>query len=185
VPIKYELLAVHVDMGYPGQHSRLLASYFKKHGIGYHIEKVDILNGRARQDISCFWCAWNRRKAIFQAADRLGCAKVALAHHHDDIVETALLNLFFHGEISTMSPRQELFGGKIVIIRPLAYIEERMIVRFAKSLDFPHHKCSCPNSLTSQLTRIKEILRDLEKTCPEVKMNIFRSLRRIKKDYLV
>jgi tRNA 2-thiocytidine biosynthesis protein TtcA len=185
VPIKYELLAGHIDMGYPCHHPKILAEYFKKHQINYHIEKIDILQGKTRKEISCFWCSWNRRKALFEVADRFGCTKVALGHHHDDIVETMLLNLFFHGEISAMSPKQLLFKGKIVIIRPLAYTEEEMILRFARQADFPHHKCVCPNSLTSRRTKIGEILSELQRECPEVKKNIFRSLQRIKKDYLL
>jgi len=185
VPIKYQLLAVHIDMGYPCQHPKILAEYFKKEGIDYHIEKIDILKGKSRKDISCFWCSWNRRKALFEVAARFGCSKVALGHHHDDIVETILLNLFFQGEISAMNPKQELFKGKITIIRPLAYVEEDMIRRFAKTLDFPHHKCACPNSLTSKRTTVENILKGLEKICPDVKKNIFRSVKRIKKDYLL
>lgn len=185
VPIKYELLAVHIDMGYPCQHPKILAEYFKKQGIDYHIEKIDILKGKTRKDISCFWCAWNRRKAIFEVAQRFGCNKVALGHHKDDIIETILLNLFFHGEISAMSPKQELFNGKVIIIRPLAYTEEDMIQRFAKEAGFPHHKCVCPNSITSNRTKISGIIKDLKKTCPDVKTNIFRAIKRIKKDYLL
>jgi len=185
VPIKYELLAVHIDMGYPCHHPKILAEYFKKIGVNYHIEKIDILQGKTRKDISCFWCSWNRRKALFEAADRFGCTKVALGHHKDDIIETILMNLFFHGEISAMSPKQELFKGKITIIRPLAYVEEDMIVRFAKSAGFPHQKCSCPNSLTSNRTKIADIIKDIKKVCPDVKTNIFRSVKRIKEDYLL
>src|SRR4030042_496831 len=70
------------------------------------------------------------RKALFEAANKFGCTKVALGHHKDDIIETILLNMFFQGEISAMSPRQELFKGKIVIIRPLAYVDEDMIRKF-------------------------------------------------------
>lgn len=185
VPIKYELLAVHIDLGYPCQHPKILGQYFKKLGVKYHIEKVDILQGKTRKDISCFWCSWNRRKAIFKTAARFGCNKVALGHHKDDIVETILLNLFFHGEISAMSPKQELFKGKIVIIRPLAYVEEDLIIKFAKVANFPHQKCACPNSLTSNRTKIAGIIKDLKKTCPDVKTNIFRSVKRIKKEYLL
>ncbi|MFH0913033.1 MAG: ATP-binding protein [Candidatus Omnitrophota bacterium] len=185
VPIKYELLAVHIDLGYPCQHPKILGAYFEKLKVNYHIEKVDILQGKTRKDISCFWCSWNRRKALFETANRFGCTKVALGHHKDDIVETILLNLFFHGEISAMSPKQELFNGKITIIRPLAYVEEEMIRRFAKLARFPHEKCACPNSLTSSRTKITNIIKDLEKACPDVRTNIFRSVKRIKKDYLL
>jgi tRNA 2-thiocytidine biosynthesis protein TtcA len=185
VPIKYDLLAVHVDLGYPCQHPKILAKYFESLGIEYHIEKVDILKGKSRKDISCFWCSWNRRKALFETADRFGCSKVALGHHKDDIIETILMNMFFHGEISAMCPKQELFKGKITIIRPLAYVDEDMIVRFAKEAGFPHHKCVCPNAATSNRTKVGEIISDLKKICPDVKTNIFRSVKRIKGEYLL
>lgn len=185
VPVKYRLLAVHIDMGYPCHHPKILAEYFKKMGVEYHIEKIDILKGKSRKDISCFWCSWNRRKALFKVAGCYKFNKVALGHHKDDIVETILMNMFFQGEISAMSPKQALFGGKITIIRPLAYVEEKMIIKFAKTLDFPHHRCSCPNSVKSQRANIGEMIKELEKVCPEVKTNIFKSLKRIKQDYLL
>jgi len=185
VPIKYELLAVHIDLGYPGERPKILAEYFKNLGIDYHIEKVDIFQGKTGKDISCFWCSWNRRKVLFEAANRFGCNKVALGHHKDDCIETILLNLFFHGEISAMSPKQELFDGKIVIIRPLVYVEEEMIARFAKATGFPRQRRICPNLLTSNRTKIADMIKDLRRVCPDVKTNIFRSVKRIKTDYLL
>ena len=185
VPIKYELLAVHIDMGYPRSCSNKLERYFKKIGVKYHIEKTDVLRKADKKDINCFWCSWNRRKALFEVSDRLKCTKVALGHHKDDIVETILLNLFFQGEISAMSPKQELFKGKITLIRPFAYVEERMIKRFIREEKISHMTCACPYAITSNRTRMGRIIGELEKVCPEVKTNIFRSLKRIKKDYLV
>ncbi len=186
VPIKFDLLAVHIDLGYPCQHPKLLAKFFEKEGIDYHIEKVDILKGKTRKDISCFWCSWNRRKALFEVAAKNGFNKVALGHHFDDIIETILLNLFYQGQISAMSPKQELFKGKITIIRPLAYVEEEEIRKFAKyNNDFPHEKCSCPNSITSKRTTIENLIKELEKGCPQIKKNIFNSVKRIKMDYLL
>lgn len=185
VPIKYELLAVHIDLGFPRSCAARLVRYFKKIKVDYHIEKVDMLKRTKPKKISCFWCSWNRRKALFEVADRLGCTKVALGHHKDDIVETILLNLFFQGEISTMSPKQELFKGKIILIRPLAYVEEDMIKRFVKSADFSTYDCICPNSTTSNRSKIADIIRDLKKVCPDIKTNIFRSVKRIKEDYLL
>lgn len=185
VPIKYELLAVHVDMGYPCHHPKILAEYFKKIGVEYHIEKIDILKGKSRQDISCFWCSWNRRKALFEVTKRFNCTKLALGHHKDDIIETILLNMFFNGEISGMNPKQELFKGAITIIRPLAYVDEDLIVELAKDLEFPHHKCTCPNSVTSKRTKITKIIKALKKDCPDIKTNIFRSIKRIRSEYLL
>jgi tRNA 2-thiocytidine biosynthesis protein TtcA len=185
VPIKYELLALHIDLGYPRSYSKTLARYFKKVGVKYHIEKVKVLKEIKPRDISCFWCSWNRRKALFETADRLGFNKVALGHHKDDIVETILLNLFFQGEISSMRPKQELFGGRIIIIRPLAYVEEDMIRKFAQQERLPQDSCICPNSVISHRAKVAKIIKELEKTCPEIKTNIFKSIKRIKQDYLL
>lgn len=185
VPIKYEVVAAHIDSGYPRSYAKTLEKYFKKIGVKYHIEKTDVLKKAKRKDINCFWCAWNRRKALFEVANRLGCTKVALGHHMDDIIETILLNLFFQGEISAMSPRQELFKGKIKLIRPLAYVEEYMIKRFAKEEKLPTSSCICPNSITSNRTRMGRIISEIKRVCPDVKKNIFRSVSRIKKDYLL
>ncbi|MFA5410399.1 MAG: ATP-binding protein [Candidatus Omnitrophota bacterium] len=185
VPIKYELLAVHIDLGYPKSCAGTLEKYFKKIGVNYHIENVDVLKKTKPKDISCFWCSWNRRKALFETAHRFGCSKVALGHHKDDVVETILLNLFFQGEISAMSPRQELFKGKITLIRPLVYVEEYMIKRFAKQESLSNQSCICPNSITSNRARMAKIISELKRICPDVKTNIFRSIKRIKKDYLL
>ncbi len=186
VPVKYSLVAVHVDMGYPRSIAARLSRYLEKQGVEYHVIRSDALKSakRKKEKINCFWCSWNRRKALFQTADRLGCTKVALGHHLDDIAETILLNLFFQGEISAMKPRQELFGGKIVIIRPLCYTEEALIERFSRTLGFPHHTCSCPNSDISRRQMMTQIIRGVRKVCPEVRTNIFRSVRRVKTEYL-
>ncbi len=185
VPIKYDILAVHIDLGYPRSCAKKLVKYFKKIGVKYHIEKVDVLKKTNKKDINCFWCSWNRRKALFEVANRFGCTKVALGHHKDDIVETILLNLFFQGEISAMAPKQELFKGKITIIRPLAYVEEYMTKRFAKEEKLPLETCACPNSIISNRTKMAKIISDLKRTCPEIKTNIFKSVKRIKQDYLL
>ncbi|MFA6216527.1 MAG: ATP-binding protein [Candidatus Omnitrophota bacterium] len=185
VPIKYEILAVHIDMGYPRSCAKKLERLFKKAGIAYHIEKVDVLKKTKRKDINCFWCSWNRRKALFRVVERFGCTKLAMGHHKDDIIETILLNLFFQGEISAMAAKQELFGGKITLIRPLAYVEEKMIKRFAKEEKIPHETCLCPHAATSNRTKMGVIIENLRKICPDVKTNIFRSVKRIKEDYLL
>jgi len=185
VPIKYDLMALHIDMGFPRSYAAALVRYFRKLGVKYHIEKSDDLKNTKKKDMNCFWCSWNRRKALFKTADRMGFKKVALGHHKDDIVETVLLNLFFQGEISAINPKQDLFGGKIVLLRPLAYVEEGMIKKFAVQEKLPLDKCICPNSVASQRAKISKIIKDLEKTCPEIKTNIFKSVKRIKQDYLL
>ncbi len=184
VPIKYSLIALHIDLGHPRSLAVPLRRYFEKEKIPFHIVKVDILKKTKKKDIDCFWCSWNRRKSLFETAIRLGCRKVALGHHKDDIIETMLLNLFFHGEISAMSPKQELFKGKILLIRPLAHVEESLIKKFAKENKLPVQDCRCPQSLISSRQKMARIISGLKRSCPDVKTNIFRSIQRIKTEYL-
>lgn len=185
VPIKYDIIAIHIDMGYPKSVSAKLERYFKKLNIKYKIIKSDVLKKTDKSKINCFWCSWNRRKELFIAANKLGCTKIALGHHMDDIIETILLNLFFQGEISAMAPKQELFKGKITLIRPLAYVEERLIERFAKETKLGHDTCVCPRSTVSNRNRVGKIIKSLGKVCPDIKKNIFRSLKRVKQEYLL
>lgn len=184
VPIRYDLVAIHIDFGFHPRQTRSLIGHFKALGVPYVVEKSDILKRTDPKKINCFWCAWNRRRELFCAADRLKCRKVAFGHHKDDIAQTLLMNLFFHGEISTMCPRQELFGGKIVIIRPLAYVDEAMISRFARQRRFKTVSCRCPHADMSQRRAVARIISGLAKVCPEVTTNINKSTGRIKKEYL-
>lgn len=185
VPIKYSIVAVYVDLGFEKSFAKKIERYFKQNSYRYHIKRVPILKRSNPSKINCFWCSWNRRKVLFETANKLGCSKVALGHHKDDIVETILLNLFFQGEISAMCPKQKLFKGKITLIRPLAYVEEREIIGFAKGENFPNSEYRCPNADTNKRRRISNFIKDLEKICPEVKTNISKSVKRIKKDYLL
>ncbi|HQP91569.1 MAG TPA: ATP-binding protein, partial [Candidatus Omnitrophota bacterium] len=119
-----------------------------------------------------------------ETAAELGCTKIAFGHHKDDIAQTILMNMLFEGQISGMCPKQEMFGGKVFLIRPLAYIEEKEISLFAKTNKYPVSKCNCSFGETSKRAYVKKFLNELEKVCPPVKSNVFKSLSRIKKDYL-
>jgi len=183
-PVDYELIAMHVETDYDcGSSNRnRLKKFFKKHKIKHHFEKIKIRD--KERDISCFWCSWNRRKALFLAADRFKCNKVALGHHRDDIIETLLLNMFYHGEFSAMNPAQKLFGGKITIIRPLCHVEEDSIRKFAKESGFPSQMCRCPNSEKSKRRMMKDFIKKVETGCKYVKTNVFRSISRVKQEYI-
>jgi tRNA 2-thiocytidine biosynthesis protein TtcA len=138
-------------------HRATLTRVFEEMGVVYHFRDIKVLDAKKRT--SCFWCSWNRRKALFELAHGLGIRKIAFGHHKDDIIETSLLNLFFHGEISSMTPRQELFAGKIVVIRPLCFIEEEQIKSFVKVRNFPSQLCQCPFGADSKRRLIKEKIR--------------------------
>lgn len=184
-PIKYELIAMHVETDFRCAgcvHTEKLKVFFKENKIKHYFKKIKV-RGKERST-SCFWCSWNRRKALFLAADKFKCNKIAFGHHKDDIVETLLLNIFYQGEFAAMNPRQELFDGKITLIRPLCYVEEENMRNFAKESGFPSQVCRCPNSDTSKRRLMKNMIKELEKDCPSVRTNIFRSVSRVKEDYI-
>ncbi|MDD3375127.1 MAG: ATP-binding protein [Candidatus Omnitrophica bacterium] len=186
IPVKVELLAVHIDAGVPGFPTEKLKKYFEDLGVSYHIEKIDFLEGKSFSDIDCFWCSRNRRKALFELAMTKGFNKLAFGHHLDDIVETILLNLFFRAEIGAMKPKQDLFDGRLTIIRPLAYEREESIRSLAeKEKLLGIDQFECPNSDKSKRMMVKRLLQDLEKENQAVKLNIFNSLKNIKNDYLL
>jgi tRNA 2-thiocytidine biosynthesis protein TtcA len=163
-----------------------LKDYFERQDLSYHIELTDIgrrANSPENRENPCFLCSWERRKRIFQLANRLKCNKVALGHHKDDIIETLLINIFYSGEISTMLPLQSLFKGKITLIRPLSLVEEKKIERFARAMDLPFGPSGCPSSGRTKRKEVKEIIETLNKKNHRVKGNIFRSLSNIKIDY--
>jgi len=176
IPYHFELFAVYVRMPWIKDESKILASYLKQYGIELIIKDIDI----AGEEITCFWCSWNRRKIFFELADELSCRKIALGHNLDDIVESILMNLYFHGEISALVPKQSFFGGKLFIIRPFAYVEKKDILRFAKSFAFPPLEAFCPYAKNSQRQAVKEQLASLASRFPHIKKNIFRALSRKK-----
>jgi len=126
----------------------------------------------------CFRCAWLRRKALFEMARRLGCNKLAFGHHADDIAETTLMNLFYNARIQRMAPKAGLFGGELVVVRPLAFVEERDIVPFVRASGFPIGGEPCPEGLQSRRTLVKRLLREVESDCHHIKRHIYRAVER-------
>lgn len=185
VPIKIDVIACFVDMGFSWIDKDILIKHFEELSIPYIIAKApDQWKGKT-EDFGCFWCSWNRRKALFDLARDIKANKIAFAHHMDDIIETILLNLFFQGEIGTMQPCQEMFKGELDIIRPLAYVEEAELLRLSEILELPVISSQCPHGETSKRRLVKGIIQELEVQNKNVKKNIFRSLTRIREEYLL
>ncbi len=188
VPIRYELIPVHIDLGFNSGRTEILKDFFESRGLSYHIEFTDIgkrANSSENRENPCFLCSWERRKRLFYLAQHLKCNKIALGHHKDDIIETLLLNIFYSAEISTMLPLQALFKGKITLVRPLALIEEKKIERFAREMRLPFGTGGCPVSGKTKRKEVKELIETLEKKNRKIRGNIFRSLSNIKMEYLL
>ena len=189
IPIDYEIIAVHIKTDFHcGNciHVETLREFFEKREYHYHFDYVQILNNAdgTKNEMSCFWCSWNRRKSLFALAEKFRCNKLAFGHHKDDIIQTTLLNLFFQAQISTMLPKLSMFDGKLEIIRPLAHIDEQDIINFAQEQKFPSQLCACPFGQNSQRRHIKKLIAELEQVCPTIRNNIFNSTRNIREEYL-
>ncbi len=186
-PVRFEFIAVHIDFEFADFDSTKLIAYLEREGFPYHIEKVDSMKEERWEDIDCFWWSWNRRKALFEICAKRGFNKIAFGHHLDDIVETIILNQFYRGEIGSMRPRQELFEGKVTIIRPLAYEREEKMAKLALKLNIQSigGQSKCANDETSHRMKIKQMLRGFEKDNPQIIRNIFNSLQNIKTEYLL
>lgn len=186
-PVKYDIYAVNIETDFSCGSCTpkdVLSRIFSEWAVPYEFANIKVLDENKKTN--CFWCSWNRRKCLFEIADRLGCAKIALGHHKDDIIETTLLNILFQGSISTMNPKQELFKGQKTIIRPLCYVDEDLIIQFAKEQDFPGKLCLCPFGENSKRKYMKKLISDIQKKVPgtNIKTNIFKSIARVKEDYI-
>jgi tRNA 2-thiocytidine biosynthesis protein TtcA len=184
VPVHYDIVACHVDMGFEWVDTDLLRKHFEEEGVEYVIAKPKE-NWHKGEAFSCFWCSWNRRKVLFDLMGTMGYSKLALGHHMDDITETMLMNLMFNGEIGTMKPYQSMFNNEFAIIRPLAYVEEKELKRVATRLGLPVVKSQCPNGDVSKRRLVKGIISEVERHNKNVKKNIFRSLQRVRGEYLL
>ena len=185
----FSLTAVHVDLGFDptGEDLRAVESWLRGVGCEYVIDKTDY-GPLAHSDVNrknpCFLCSRLRRKRIFEIADERGCNKIAFAHHRDDIIETLLINMFYGREISTMMPNQSIFGGKMHIIRPLSYIREGLVKKYAAERGLPVYKNPCPSSDVSKRIYVKNLLNTVEKDNRKVRDNLFRAMAHVKTDYL-
>lgn len=188
IPINYELFPTYIDPGFPGGFGKQLEAFCLQQGIPLRLEKTDygiLAHSKANRENPCFLCSWNRRKRLFEIADELGCKKIALGHNKDDIIETLLMNMCYSGEISTMVPAQNFFKGLFTIIRPLAFVDEALIVRFAKEVNLPTYVNPCPSAGNSKRQEIKQLLAALYRSNRKIKGNLFRSMSHVKGEYLL
>ena len=183
-PIHFDLIAVNVDQHIPDFPKEALENYFKKLNIPYHIEDQDtysiiqrlIPEGRN----VCSLCARLRRGILYRVAGELGCTKIALGHHMDDIVGTFLLNLFYGGRMKAMPPTLRSDDGKHTVIRPLAYIREYETERFAQIQKYPlTSKGLCGAGENLKRREIKALINTWDKEFPGRIYNLFMSLQRI------
>jgi tRNA 2-thiocytidine biosynthesis protein TtcA len=187
VPIDYELFAVQVEWReYPmsGAEKADIDAFYERIGIPFQRIPAEIAPQTFRKKFSCYTCARNRKRILFNEAARLGARKIALGHHMDDIARTTLLNVFFHGELATMMPVQDFFGGKLSIIRPMCEIRESEVARLAARLALPMVPNRCPNAEKNRRGLMKEILRMASHVDRHAVSNTYSMPWRINRDYM-
>ena len=189
-PIHFDIVAVNLDQKQPNFPAEVLPAYLDKLGIQYHIENQDTYSIVKRLipegKTTCSLCSRLRRGILYRVADELGCNKIALGHHRDDILETFFLNMFFGAKIKGMPAKLVSDDGKHMVIRPLAYVKEADTERYAEVKGFPIIPCDlCGSQENLQRKQIKAMLRDWEKKHPGRVENIFSSLTTVVPSHLM
>ena len=181
-PKKYTIAAVTVDAGVPGMDFSPVAEYCESLGIEYKIVKTDlydiVFNAR-KESNPCSLCAKMRRGMLHDAATSLGCNKIALGHHFDDVVETFMLSQLYEGRLSCFTPVTWLDRKQITMIRPMLYVRESLVRSVAKRLDVPVVENLCPADGNTKRQEIKEYLRELNGKYPGIHNKIFGAIQRL------
>ena len=189
-PIKFELIAVNLDQKQPGFPDHILPEYLKQVGVPFHIETQDtysivkkvIPEGKTM----CSLCSRLRRGILYRVADELKITKIALGHHRDDIIQTFFLNMFFGGKLKGMPPKLVSDDGGHIVIRPMANVAEKDLIRWAAHREFPIIPCSlCGSQENLQRKQIGNMLREWEKQYPGRTETMFTALQNVVPSHLM
>lgn len=189
-PVTFELFAFNLDQKHPGYPAHILPEYLTALGVPFRIEEQNTYATVKRVipegKTMCSLCSRLRRGVIYRVAGEMGATKIALGHHRDDMLQTLFLNMFFGGKLKGMPPKLQSDDGKHVVIRPLAYVEEKDLEAFAKLRDFPLIPCDlCGSQDNLQRQQVKQMLRDWGRQHPGRIESIFRSMQTLVPSHLM
>lgn len=189
-PVRFDLVAVNLDQKQPGFPAQVLPDYLTRIGVPFHIESQDTYSVVQRLipegATACSLCSRLRRGILYRVADELGATKIALGHHRDDILATFFLNLFYGGRLKAMSPKLVSDDGRHMVIRPLAYVKESDLARFAAVRGFPIIPCDlCGSQEHLQRRQMREMLHEWERRFPGRAQTIFNALGRVVPSHLM
>ena len=189
-PVDFEIVAVNLDQKQPGFPAHVLPEYLAARGVPFRIETQDTYSIVKRLvpegKTACSLCSRLRRGVLYRVASELGASKIALGHHRDDIVATLFLNLFHGGRLKAMSPKLVSDDGRHVVIRPLAYVNEADLARYAQLKGFPIIPCDlCGSQPNLQRQEVKRMLAEWDRRHPGRVQNIFNSLARVVPSHLM
>ena len=189
-PVKFELIAVNLDQKQPGFPEHILPEYLKTVGVPFHIENQDtysiVKRVIAEGKTMCSLCSRLRRGILYRVADELGATKIALGHHRDDMLQTFFLNMFFGGKLKGMPPKLVSDDGGHIVIRPLANVAEKDLIRWAAHRAFPIIPCTlCGSQENLQRKQIGNMLRDWQKQYPGRIESMFSALQNVVPSHLM
>ena len=189
-PVKFEIIAVNLDQKQPGFPEHILPQYFERIGVPYLIVEEDtysiVKEKIAPGKTTCSLCSRLRRGILYRVAKELGATKIALGHHRDDILHTFMLNMFYGGKIKTMPPKLIADDGENVVIRPLAYVREPDIKKYAAAMEFPIIPCNlCGSQPNLQRQAMREMLNQWEKTNPLWIKSMFTAMANITPSHML
>jgi len=187
IPIRYKLVAIHIDPGFDRETSDLLELFLMKEGFDYQVIHTDY-GIRAHSDENrenpCFLCARLRRTALFKCARELNCRKIAFGHNQDDFIETFFINICYGSQVGGMVPKQQFFGGDFSVIRPLVLVSSAKVERLAKSIGLPVFVNACPSAQHNKRTDMRHMLEGLYKKNAKIRGNIFHAMSHVNLEYL-
>ena len=183
-PVEFEILAVNLDQKQPGFPEHILPEYLTALNVPFRIIEQDtystVTSIIPEGKTMCGLCSRLRRGILYRVAKEEGATKIALGHHRDDIVETLFLNMFNGGTLKAMPPKLLSDDGENIVIRPLAYCNEREIIRYANARQFPIIPCNlCGSQENLQRVKIKQMLQTWERETPGKVESIFRSIQNV------
>jgi tRNA 2-thiocytidine biosynthesis protein TtcA len=189
-PIDFEIIAVNLDQKQPGFPEHVLPEYLTKIGVPFRIENQDtysiVKEKIAPGKTMCSLCSRLRRGILYRVADEIGATKIALGHHRDDILQTLFLNMFFGGRLKSMPPKLMSDTGRHIVIRPLALVAERDLVRWAAHREFPIIPCTlCGSQDGLQRQQVGDMLREWEKKHPGRLDIMFNALQHVAPSHLL
>jgi tRNA 2-thiocytidine biosynthesis protein TtcA len=190
VPFNFSLLAVNLDQGHPGFPQHVIAEHCERVGVQYlmlaeNTYKV-VLKIVPEGKTYCSVCSRLRRGILYQAAVDNQCTKIALGHHRDDLIQTAMLNLLYAGKLGTMPPRLHSDDGRNTVIRPLAHSAEEDIALYAELMEFPIIPCNlCGSQDGMHRQRVKALINELHAENPKVKGNMLAALGNVQPSHLL